>query len=48
MIKSSFSSLKMQILAFVVLVLIGALFLWVSLHFAASVTSGLLTPKPPT
>jgi len=46
--RNSFSSQKMQIIAFIALIVVGVLFLWISLHFAFSVTSNLLTPKPPT
>jgi len=47
MIRNTFSSPRGQIIAFIILILVAALFLWIGLHFAFSVTSGLLEQKPP-
>ena len=47
MYRDPFQSQKFNLIAIAVVVIGGALLLWLVLHYAFSVTSGLLQPTPP-
>ena len=44
---NKFSPLNMPLLAIIAIIVGGALLLWLVLHYAFGVTSGLLQPTPP-